>query len=187
MRKTLILLAIATIAANSIGCCCRRLCPWLDRGASCCPLLPSSAPLVASPAPVCCPPTTQQFVTPLAAPVAAPMAAPVAASPCVAPSCTYWDPCQNAVVAQPLAAQTRAIVPQQPIIIAPSMTSFAEPGCGFAMEPACGEPFMGEVSYGPSFSSDCDTCSTGGEVSEGTFSAPAPESFQKTDPTPMAE
>lgn len=121
----------------------------------------------------------------MVAPVVSPMVAPVAQTACP-PPCTYWDPCRNAVVAQPVAGFAQ----QQPMMMAPAAMSFAEPNCGFAMEPACGEPFMGEVSYGPSFTSDCANCASGGIVSEGTFSAPAPESFsqpQNTDPRPAPE
>ena len=36
MRKILTLLAVAMVMANANGCCCRRLCPFLDNGSCCC-------------------------------------------------------------------------------------------------------------------------------------------------------
>jgi hypothetical protein len=179
MKKMLVLLAVTMIAANSVGCCCRGLCPWLDRGAACCPLTPAAAPLVAAPG---CPP---QYGAPMVAPMAAQMANPTS---------SYWDPCQCAVVGQPGYAPTGYAQPSyaqpgfaqpgfgqaQPMMAAPGMMSYAEPNCGYAAEPACGGPFMGEVSYGPSFTSDCAEC---GVVSDGAFSAPPPETYG--DPQPV--
>ena len=202
MKKMLVLLAVAMIAANSVGCACRRLCPWLDRGAACCPMTPAAASLVGSPAPYCPPQYGAPMVSPLAAQVA---------NPC-APACTYWDPCQCAVVAQPgfgQAGLAQQCCPQpglaqpfaqpgfaqpgfaqpsfaqpgvaQPMVAGPGMMSFVEQDCGFVAEAGCGEPFMGAVGYGPSFGGDCAAC---GVVSEGAFSAPAPEAY---DPGPVSE
>src|SRR5262245_49895919 len=96
MKKMLTLLTVAMIAANLTGCCCRRLCPWLDRGAFCGAPAPLVAPLAATmPAyqPYPCAPPAVQYAAPLAA------TAPATCCPAPAPTqcCSSWDPCQGQV------------------------------------------------------------------------------------------
>jgi len=196
MKKMLILLAVATIAAAAPGCCCPRLCPccpWFNRGAA-------------------CPPATTY----------APLAATNPYNPC-APACSSWDPCQCAVVPHgqpgylpgapayappyaPAFAQAPGgympgppnYLPQAPVFAQgqPNMfqaqpTYYSEPSCGYSyMEPSCSAPSV--VSYGPMMDcgpcgscGSCDSCGgyDGGMV--GGPVGPAPEAY--VDPTPVAE
>jgi hypothetical protein len=212
MRKMLTLLAVAVLMAGATGCCCRRLCPFLDRGASCCCLFPQPtyAPVAAAPCPPPCPPVTyapapvapQQYIMPTAttvAPqslVAAPVAQPCCPQPCAPacppqPCCTRWDPCQCAVVAQPqpsYAAQPACCPAPQPMF-------YAEPSCGY-VEPSCGEPYMGSVGYGPNFGEFsgfapggceggcCDSGMVGGEVIDGGVIAAPPGTAEGPMPGP---
>lgn len=64
MRKVAILLAVATIAAQSVGCgCCNRMRDWLCRGAYC----GTSAPVCAAPAPYAAPQPMMMAPAPMAA------------------------------------------------------------------------------------------------------------------------
>jgi hypothetical protein len=207
MRKILTLLAVTMLMVSANGCCCRRLCPFLDRGASCCCLFPQPtyAPVAAAPCPPPCPPATyapaavapQQYVVPTAttvapqAVVAAPVAQPCCPQPCAPPCpppqpcCTKWDPCQCAVVAQPQPSYAA-----QPICCpAPQPMFYAEPSCGY-VESSCGEPYAGSVGYGPSFGGcsgcgpmGCESgCCGGSEMSGeiidgGMITGPTPEAI----------
>jgi hypothetical protein len=141
MKKILSLLAIAMITANLTGCCCRRLCPWLDRGAYCGSPAPF-APLAAT-APVVMPSyQPYQYAAPLAA----------TSSPCgpTATPCSTWDPCQG---------QVNYAYPS----VAPA-ASYAAPCCPTAaVEPGCAymDPYMSGMTVGPMMTSGCDTCGTG--------------------------
>jgi hypothetical protein len=148
MKKVLTLLTVAMVAASLSGCCCRRLCPWLDRGAYCGPTATPFAPLAAT-VPAVMPSYQPQYATPLAA---------TAPNPC----CTTWDPCQGQVMSYgyPTAAPANCCP-----------TAAVEPGCAY-VEPACGEPYFGGMSYGPSLMSGCATCGTG---YTGAITVPSPE------------
>jgi len=112
MKKVLILLAVGTITAQSVGCCCTGTgcCPmrrWFYQGDYCCPTAAAPccpAPVAAAPAP-CCP---------------APMAA--AAPCCPAPQYQY---------AAPQPAQMMAC---------PTCTPAPNYGMTYAMEPSCASP-----------------------------------------------
>lgn len=216
MRKILILLAVAMVVANANGCCCRRLCPWLDNGSCCCLFRqPTYTPVVAAPcAPACPPPCAptyqqvvpQQYMAPAAATiapqsfVAAPVAAPCAPAcpaPC-APTCSSWDPCQCAIVAQPQAACCPAPQPVCCPAPQPMCCPAPQPVC-YAAEPSCAYD-AGVVGYGPSFGScgTCDGCSScegggcesgcceGGSMHGGMMTSPMPAETI-LDPGPAAE
>jgi hypothetical protein len=146
MKKILTLLTLTMIAANLSGCCCRRFCPWLDRGAYCGPTAPVFSPLAAA-APMMAP--SYQYAAPLAA------TAPAQCCPTASP-CATWDPCQGQVnYGYPPANYAAA---GNPAMCCP--TAAIEPGCGY-VEAGCGQPYMGG-SYGPALmSGGCDTCGTG--------------------------
>jgi hypothetical protein len=163
MKKILTLLAVAMIAANLSGCCCRRLCPWLDRGAYCGQPAPLFAPLAA----------TVPSVMPSYQP-AYQYAQPVAATnACCTPAatCATWDPCQGQVnYGYPQATPT---------------ASYAAPCCSTAtVEPGCAymDSSMMGVGYGPVMSSGCESCGTGysGEI----ITSPTPQPAMPAVPGP---
>jgi hypothetical protein len=174
MKKILTVLTVTMITASLTGCCCRRCCPWLDRGAYCGSPAPVFAPLAAT--------------APAAAPVyqpytyAAPMAAtnPCCPAPAPAPTacCTSWDPCQGQVnysYAPAAAPAACGPAPCAPMNFAP-MSYAGDPGCGY-IEPGCGQPYMGTMSYGPVLPGGCDTCTSvpyGGAIGIPTPDAVAP-------------
>ncbi len=147
MKKMLTLLTVAMITASLTGCgCCRRLCPFLDRGAYCGSPAPLFAPLAATaPAPACQP---YQYATPLAA------TAPATCCPAPTACCSSWDPCQGQVnYSYPPAGAAPCC--SAPTSVAPLMYS-GEAGCAY-MDPSCGGPYLS----GPVISSGCATCGTG--------------------------
>jgi hypothetical protein len=78
--------------------------------------------------------------------------------------------------ANPCNACQQAVMPQQPMYVQAQPAYYAEPSCGY-MEAGCGEPFMGNVGYGPSMSCDCGSCGGGcdsGCCDGGVLSAPDP-------------
>lgn len=187
MKKILILLFVATLPLAS-GCCCARLCPfcpcnWFNRGAYC-PPATYAAPLAASP----CGPTY--------------VPSPYAASPCS--TCGPTSPLAATVMPQYFAPQAASMMTQsQPMYYqqpasacCPTSACCApEPSCGYAAEPGCGGPYMGNVSYGPMMDcgpcNSCDNCSSyGGGGSSNCdggmpVTAPTPEKF--VDPAPATE
>jgi hypothetical protein len=211
MRKMLILLAVAMVLANVSGCCCRRLCPLLDRGAPCgCCLFPQPAytPVVAAPCPSPCPPTyapmvsPQQYVVPTAQTMmpqsyaAAPMAQPCCPQPCAAacppqPCCTKWDPCQCAVVAMPqqnYGAQP-ACCPPAASCCPPQQVIYEEPSCAY-IEASCEGPMLGAAAYGCDDGCQSGCCDGGGgQVIEGSNTpVPAPQDYQGPQyPEPAGE
>jgi hypothetical protein len=170
MKKILTLLAVATITGSLTGCCCRRLCPWLDRGAYCGGAAPF-APLAA----------TVPSVMPSYQPAyqyAAPLAATNPCCPTV-PTCATWDPCQGQVNygyqgAAPAAMP--AVMPAASYAAPCCTTTAVEPGCGYM------EPYMGGVSYGPMLTSGCDTCGTG--YSGAVITTPMPQQAIPVAPGP---
>ncbi|MEX2317757.1 MAG: hypothetical protein WD669_11435 [Pirellulales bacterium] len=176
MKKILTLLTVTMFAASLTGCCCcSRLCPWLNRGAYCGSPAPVFAPLAATApamAPACAPyqyaaQPYQYAAQPYqyaAQPYqyAAPLAATTANPCCPAPTpCATWDPCQGVVNYGYPAAAPAACAP--PVCGPPACAPMAytgDPGCGY-MEPGCGQPYMGGMSYGPMMTGGCDTCGTG--------------------------
>jgi hypothetical protein len=130
MKKLLTLLAVATIAANLTGCCCLRLCPWLDRGDYCGPAAPTFAPLAAAvPAP------QYQYAAPLAA-----------QSPC----CTTWDPCRGTAVSYGYSDPGCCYA--EPACGQPSMGGMGYMGYGPIMSGDCTTcaPGVGGTVIGPS-------------------------------------
>jgi hypothetical protein len=173
MKKILTLLTVTMFAASLTGCCCRRLCPWLDRGAYCGSPAPVFAPLAAmAPAPVSTCPPYQYAAQPYQ--YAAPLAA-TAPNQC----CSSWDPCQGVVnYGYPAAAPAACAAPAcAPPACAPM--AYAEPGCAY-MEPGYGQPYMGGMSFGPVMTGGCDTCGTG---YSGTVVSPSTDVM----PTPVAD
>jgi hypothetical protein len=88
MRKVTILLAVAIVAAQSVGCgCCNRMRDWLCRGAYCAPAVPTYA----APAP-CAVPAPVMSAPVMAAPMAATCPCPQQCYPMETsfePSCGY--------------------------------------------------------------------------------------------------
>jgi hypothetical protein len=169
MKKILTLLAVAMIAANLSGCCCRRLCPWLDRGAYCGTSTPLFAPLAATVPSVM--PSYQPAYQP-AYQYAAPLAATNACC-APAPTCATWDPCQGQVnYGYPQAMPTAGYA-------APCCTTATvEPGCAYM------DPTMMGLGYGPVITSGCDTCGT--SYSGGVVTSPVPQQIVPVNPGPSS-
>ena len=178
MKKILTLLAVAMIAANLSGCCCRRLCPWLDRGAYCGPSAPLYSPLAATV------PSLMPSYQP-AYQYAAPLAATNACCPPAA-NCATWDPCQGQVnYGYPQATPTASYgAPTAPMCCP---TAAVEPGCAY-MDPSMMGMSSG-MSYGPMMtsgmmSSGCDTCGTGYTGGTMMMGTPMPEQAIPVMPGP---
>jgi hypothetical protein len=151
MKKMLALLAVATLPATLGGCasCCPStgLCP-------CCPCNWWNRPDPCPPAPVCCPPAPT-YAAPLAAtacpPPCAPVCPPVASQ--MMPQYVMPSPASYAAAAPCSSCQAPQAMFAQPAY-------YSEPGCAY-VEPGCGAPFMGSVSYGPSMPCECGACDSG--------------------------
>ncbi|MCC7475881.1 MAG: hypothetical protein IT425_10825 [Pirellulales bacterium] len=175
MKKVLVLLALTALPLVS-GCCCTNpslcpLCPcnWFRCGTTCAPAPTYAAPLAASP----CGPAT--YVP----------------SPCMpASTATPISPLSATVMPQYVAPPMTPVMTQSPAMCCPP-----EPNCAYAVEPNCGGPYFGTVSYGPAMDCGCnpcgcDPCSGGCSNCSGSAPAaaptapPAPEQFR---PAPGSE
>jgi hypothetical protein len=130
MKRVMILLAVATVTAQSVGCCCTRCCPWrswyhqgdycaTQPANPCCP-----TPVAASP---CCP---------------TPMATSAPCCPQQAPQYAYGMP-QSAPMMAPMMAQPAMAYAMEANCAAPMMGQAVYDASWMPQEASCGCPGMG--------------------------------------------
>ena len=173
MKKILALLAVATIPATLSGCAAcwptAGLCP-------CCPCNCFNRPAPCPPAPAYCPPAPM-YAAPLAANACPPPCAPMASQmmpqyvmPTSAPYGMPYGAAPGCNTCQQMAPQAMYAQPAY----------YTEQGCGY-VEPGCGEPYMGNVSYGPSMPFEGGGCESGCCGDGGApLSAPMPQAIAPT-------